>query len=122
MTDQLEELSKTLKCFIQQAESNCFIKSHEPGFAIRSNDCNISQKIITIMGCYAMKLIEKDHLIDLVQKRNELELALRHYWEKEATISKYVFGQIVLSKVRVSKNFHRKFFVEEHFIECIGRM
>jgi hypothetical protein len=89
MTDQLQEQSKTLKCFI----------SHEPGFMIRSNDYNISQKMITIMGNYAMKL----RTIDVVQKRNDCERALRHYWEKETTISEYIFDQIILLKVRLLK-------------------
>jgi hypothetical protein len=99
MTDQLQEQSKTLKFFIQQAESNCFIKSHEPGFAIRSNDYNIFQQIITILRVYATKLTTKD----VLQKRDELEHVLHHYWEKETTIN-YEKSRQLLKRLEDSRN------------------
>ena len=83
LTDQLIEKARTVKCFIQQADSNCFIKSHEPGFVIRTKDPNSSQKILTIMATYATKFKEAD----IVRKRNDLERQLKLFWEKETTIS-----------------------------------
>ncbi|CAF1486943.1 unnamed protein product [Adineta ricciae] len=91
-TKQLMEQSRNLKCFIQQAESNCFIKSHEPGFAIRSNDYNIYQQIITILRVYTMKLTTKD----ILSERNQLEQTLIKYWQKEATIDYRKIQQLLI--------------------------
>jgi hypothetical protein len=91
MTAQLAQQSKEFECFIQQAEANCFYKSHEPGFAIRSNDSNIYQEIIRSVRNCATKLTTED----LAEKRNELDEALEKYWKEEPTISKYVFGRII---------------------------
>ena len=84
MTDQLEEKSKTLDCFVQQVESNCFIKSHEPGVAIRIDDRDTWQKITFFLRSYAPSLGEGDP----VHKRNELEKALGDYWKKETTAAR----------------------------------
>jgi hypothetical protein len=107
MTKKLEEKSKRFDCFIRQASGNCFYKSHEPGFAIRSNDSKIYQQIILILRTYVTKLTKvgakgESYATD---KRHELENKLKSYWEKEQTTSKYVFGRIIFLENRSSENF-----------------
>jgi hypothetical protein len=91
MTNQLKQQSETLKCFVQQAENNCFMKSHEPGFVIRSNDSDVCQQIIGFQLIYAAKLSIKD----IVNKRNELEQALCKYWQKETFITGVNYQQLL---------------------------
>ena len=79
MAEKLQRPSKALNCFRQQADGNCFIKCHEPGRIIRSNNYNIAEIIVTIMGNYAMKLRD----VDIVKKRNDCERTFVHYWDKE---------------------------------------
>jgi hypothetical protein len=100
MTDQLESLSNRLNCFKEQAQNNCFFKSHEPGCAIRSNDVDIFQKVLEIPQIYAKKL--KENLNNIVQKRNEFESKLFHYWEKEPSIG------MILIELFFAKIDHKK--------------
>lgn len=83
MTDQLLALSKKHDCFSEQAQSNCFVKSHEPGLLIRSHDYSIFQKVIECQRVYISKLSVKD----ILQEREKLEQTFHDYWIRETTIN-----------------------------------
>jgi len=83
MTNQLNEKAKDFKYFIEQAQNNCFIKCHEPGFMIRSDDYITSAKILTILRAYTATLTTKV----ITQKQDDLTRNLVDFWNEEMNIS-----------------------------------
>lgn len=72
MTARLIEQSISWNCFIPQAKTNCFIKCHEPGLAIRSNDPEIFEIIKKIVRTYTVKLAGSSE--DIKQREKNLKM------------------------------------------------